>query len=142
MIRRMDRPNPRVPIVATGCCALFALAALVARLTHHISLTFYCGFGFFAVVMIVLFLNWEAEISNAEIKSDGIDHARGFVGLRLRPRPQQPSPYNDDGRRRNDQLSPDKRHIVNQRSHWRNARLNIAKCRQSENQRNRNGERQ
>ncbi len=58
--RRMGRPNPRMPVLATACCGLFSLAALVALLTHHPFLVFYFGFGFFAVVMIVWFLNWRS----------------------------------------------------------------------------------
>src|SRR5580658_671488 len=51
--------------------------------------------------------------------------------LRFSPRPQQPSPHDEGRRRRTDQLSPDEGNIVNERSHWWNAPLNIAKCWQS-----------
>ena len=55
--RRMDKPKPRMPVLATACCALFSILAWVALLTHHPFLTFYCGFGFLAVVLIVWFRN-------------------------------------------------------------------------------------
>jgi len=46
--------------LATACCVLFSLAAGAALLTHHPFVVFYFGFGFFAVVMIVWFLNWRS----------------------------------------------------------------------------------
>jgi hypothetical protein len=57
----MNRPNPRMPRLATACCAIFSLAALAALLIHHTYFTFCFGFGFFAVVMIVWLLNWRSS---------------------------------------------------------------------------------
>jgi hypothetical protein len=57
----MDTPKPRMPKLATACCALFSLAAFIALLiNHHSFLPFYFGFGFLAVVLIVWFLNWRS----------------------------------------------------------------------------------
>jgi hypothetical protein len=50
-----------MPRLATACCAIFSLAALAALLTHHTYFTFYFGFGFFAVAMIVWLLKWRSS---------------------------------------------------------------------------------
>jgi hypothetical protein len=55
--RRMDKPKPRMPVLATACCAIFSILAMFAVLTHHPFLTFYFGFGFLAVVVIVWLRN-------------------------------------------------------------------------------------
>jgi hypothetical protein len=61
--RHMDAPKPRMPVLATACCALFSIAAFVALLTHHPFLVFYFGFGFLAVVLIVWFKNRRRPIT-------------------------------------------------------------------------------
>jgi hypothetical protein len=56
MIRGMDRSKPQMPVLATVCCFLFGLAALIAVLIRpHTTLPFYFGFGFFLVVIGVWF---------------------------------------------------------------------------------------
>jgi len=59
--RQMDKAKPRMPVLATACCALLGIAAWVALLTHHPYLTFYCGLGFMAIVLIVWFRNWRSQ---------------------------------------------------------------------------------
>ncbi len=56
--RRMDTPKPRMPRLATVCCALLGIAAWIAVLTRpHTTLPFYFGFGFLAIVLGVWFRN-------------------------------------------------------------------------------------
>jgi Cytochrome P460 len=49
--RHIDKPKPRMPILATACCSLFSILALFAGLPHPRTFSpFYFGVGFLAVV--------------------------------------------------------------------------------------------
>lgn len=61
--RHMNKPKPRMPILATACCSLFSILALFADLPHpRTFFPFYFGLGFLAVVVIVWF--WKRRSPN------------------------------------------------------------------------------
>src|SRR5271156_5051191 len=75
----MDEPKPRMPVLATVCCALLSIAAWVAVPTHHPYLTFYCGLGFMAIVLIVWFRNWRSQNIQRRIECDARRYERTLL---------------------------------------------------------------